>query len=139
MNTLPDEAELSRACVEAGKRGWTREEVRGVLLAHEASWKDGRLTRVPAHRRRALASALAHLPSWWRESRAFCAQLRGMGCSYAELAAATENLKWQRPSMQSGEGRRLLLDMLTDPDTDLVRELCEVRAAAKALRKRRAA
>lgn len=139
MSTLPDEAELSRACVEAGKCGWTREEVREVLLAHEATWKAGAITRIPAHRRAALASALAHHPSWWRESRSFCVRLRQVGCSYAELAAATENLKWKRPSMMSTEGRRLLLEMVEDADSDLVRELCEVRAAARALRKRRAA
>ena len=137
--TLPTLQELTDACRNAGSRGWSREQVRLILEANRARWEKGYLTEVPAHLRATLLSDLEHHPSWWLGRRHFCGRLRRLGCSYGEVAEAAERLGRLRPSMMSEAERAALLDQLQDADTDLVRELCKVRAAAQALRKRRAA
>ena len=115
------------------------EEVQAVLESHEARWEKGYLTAVPLHLRAKLKAALDHHPSWWRESRRFCVQLRRLGCSYDEVAEAMTTLRCKRPSMMSAEERKVLLDMLEDPDSDVVAAIGEARAAAATTRKRRAA
>ena len=132
---LPSLENLTAICKSAGSRGWSREQVRDSLERHGARWKAGRLTEVPLHQRAGLLSTLMHHPSWAEDRVVFCARLQAMGCRYAELGAAAEHLGWKRPSLMSREDRRVLMELLVDPESDLCREIWELREARKTRRK----
>ena len=124
---IPSLNVLTAACVAAKNLGWNREEVRQAMVAHQARWKDGQLTEVPAAQRRRLLSALSHHPSWWRQSAAFCAQLPALNTDYAELCTGCESLGWRRPSMMDGVGRKALVALLQDPQSELWSVLLRLR------------
>ena len=119
---------LNEACRNAKNIGWTRAQVREVLDAHHARWKDGELTEVPAKQRQRLLTALTHHPSWWRQSAAFCAQLPAMDTDYAELAEACGRLQWRRPSMMDERDRRVLVLLLRDRESELWAAIRTLRA-----------
>ena len=132
-------AEITELCLTARSRGWTRTQVREVLVAHRASWKNRRITQVPAENLRRLDSALRHHPSWWKCAKSWCAQLSKMGFQYQEVATACLNLEMPPPSMMSREWREQVMQMLGDRASELRFAIEEVRAAKQAQRRQRKA
>lgn len=113
----PPLRDITEACLSASERGWTREDVKKVLQAHQAACRDKQIIYCPVKRRKALLSALHHHPTWWSVSVAYCARLNALGFPYPKVKAACQELGWDPPSMVGPESREILAKMLKDPES----------------------